>query len=118
MRLSLRRYAVHLRRARYRSQILREASHLAQFVQAPSWRRPQCAATRRRKRARQGTISIDDGCVGAIAVTGDPNGGNLPNWPRYDATRDCYFEFGDELRVGNSWRAAQMDFLDAYFDVK
>jgi para-nitrobenzyl esterase len=27
-------------------------------------------------------------------------------------------EFGDELRVGNSWRAAQMDFLDAYFDTK
>ncbi|HLI80403.1 MAG TPA: carboxylesterase family protein, partial [Candidatus Binataceae bacterium] len=53
-----------------------------------------------------------------FAATGDPNGANLPNWPRYDANSDCYFEFGDELRVGNSWRAAQMDFLDAYFDTK
>ena len=53
-----------------------------------------------------------------FAAAGDPNGGNLPNWPRYDAARDCYFELGDELRVGNSWRTAQMDFLDAYFDTK
>jgi para-nitrobenzyl esterase len=27
-------------------------------------------------------------------------------------------ELGDELRVGNSWRAAQMAFLHAYFDAK
>jgi carboxylesterase type B len=53
-----------------------------------------------------------------FAAAGDPNGGNLLNWPRYDPARDCYFEFGDELRVSNSWRSAQMDFLDAYFDAK
>jgi para-nitrobenzyl esterase len=53
-----------------------------------------------------------------FAATGDPNGGNLPDWPRYHAARDNYLDFGDELRVGGSWRTSQMDFLDAFFDAK
>jgi len=53
-----------------------------------------------------------------FAASSDPNGGSLPNWPRYETARDCYFEFGDTLRVGTGWRASQMEFLDLFFDAK
>ena len=53
-----------------------------------------------------------------FGTTGDPNGGNLPAWQRYDAARDNYFEFGDELTAGSWWRASQMAFLDSFFDAR
>jgi para-nitrobenzyl esterase len=53
-----------------------------------------------------------------FAATGDPNGGNLPTWQRYDTARDNYFELGDELRAGGAWRASQMAFLDGFFDAR
>jgi carboxylesterase type B len=53
-----------------------------------------------------------------FAATGDPNGGNLPNWQRYDGARDNYFELGNELKGGSAWRASQMAFLDDFFDAR
>jgi para-nitrobenzyl esterase len=53
-----------------------------------------------------------------FAASGDPNGGSFLNWPRYNAARDCYLEFGDTLGIGSGWRASQMEFLDAFFDEK
>jgi carboxylesterase type B len=53
-----------------------------------------------------------------FAATGDPNGGQLPNWRPYDAARDNYLEFGDELKVGSGWRTSQMAFLDSFFDAR
>jgi len=53
-----------------------------------------------------------------FAATGDPNGGNLPDWQRYDAVRDNYFELSDELKAGRAWRASQMGFLDSFFDAR
>jgi len=53
-----------------------------------------------------------------FAATGDPNGGNLPTWQRYDAARDNYFELGDDLTAGSQWRASQMAFLDSFFDAR
>jgi carboxylesterase type B len=53
-----------------------------------------------------------------FAGSGDPNGGSLPNWQRYDPARDDYFEFGSELKAGSAWRASQMAFLDSYFDAR
>lgn len=32
----------------------------------------------------------------AFAATGDPNGGRLPEWPRYDATKDVIMDFGKD----------------------
>ncbi len=50
-----------------------------------------------------------------FAATGDPNGGSLPAWPVSD-TRENYLELDGTIRVGHSWREAQLDFLDEYFD--
>ena len=32
-----------------------------------------------------------------FAARGDPNGGNLPHWSRYDAASDQYLQFGDSI---------------------
>jgi carboxylesterase type B len=53
-----------------------------------------------------------------FAATGDPNGGNLPNWQGYDGARDNYFELGNELKAGSAWRLTQMAFLDSFFDAR
>jgi carboxylesterase type B len=53
-----------------------------------------------------------------FAATGDPNGGNLPNWQPYDGARDNYFELGNELKAGSAWRVTQMAFLDSFFDAR
>jgi carboxylesterase type B len=50
-----------------------------------------------------------------FAATGNPNGGRLPNWPKYDETADPYFEFGDTLRTGVGLRRTNIDFLDRFF---
>jgi para-nitrobenzyl esterase len=53
-----------------------------------------------------------------FAATGDPNGGNLPNWQPYDGACDNYFELGNELKAGSAWRVTQMAFLDSFFDAR
>lgn len=35
-----------------------------------------------------------------FAKTGNPNGPNLPKWPRYTMETDQHLEFGDTIRVG------------------
>ena len=50
-----------------------------------------------------------------FAATGDPNGGDLPQWPTYRTIDDPYLEFGDAIRTGANWRRRQMDFLDGYY---
>ncbi len=55
------------------------------------------------------------GAWARFAATGDPNGGDLPDWPAYDADGDRHFEFGEELRAGHGWRAAELDVMDRAF---
>lgn len=49
-----------------------------------------------------------------FARDGDPNGGGLPHWPRYDAITDPHLEFGDRVAAGSRWLAPRLDFLDAF----
>jgi len=53
-----------------------------------------------------------------FAATGDPNGGNLPLWPRYDAASDNYLEFGDSIIAKTGYRSGYLDFVQDYFDGK
>ncbi len=50
-----------------------------------------------------------------FATTGDPNGGDLPRWPRYDRENEPYLEFGNTtIRPGEQLLSAECDFYDAY----
>jgi carboxylesterase type B len=46
-----------------------------------------------------------------FAVTGDPNGGSLPSWPRYKSGEEGFLEFGDTVRAGSGIRP---EFCDLY----
>ncbi len=48
-----------------------------------------------------------------FAVSGDPNGGDLPAWPAYDAAGDNCLEFGDEIRLRQGFHRAACDLADA-----
>lgn len=48
-----------------------------------------------------------------FAASGDPNGGDLPAWPAYDAADDSCLEFGDEVRVRQDLHRAACDLADA-----
>lgn len=48
-----------------------------------------------------------------FAATGDPNGGDLPAWPAYDAASDACLEFGDAVRVREGLHRAACDLADA-----
>ena len=47
-----------------------------------------------------------------FARTGDPNGGELPAWPRYAAEADQWLEFGSELRTTTGVRKDKLDLFD------
>jgi para-nitrobenzyl esterase len=47
-----------------------------------------------------------------FAVTGDPNGEGLPEWPAYDAWSDNYLELGDSIRAGGHLLTDELAFLD------
>jgi para-nitrobenzyl esterase len=51
-----------------------------------------------------------------FAATGDPNGDELPSWPRYRADEDRHLEFDDTIRTGSNWRRRQMDFIEEYYE--
>jgi para-nitrobenzyl esterase len=53
-----------------------------------------------------------------FAKTGNPNGPGLPVWPRYQAAKDEYLEFGDTVEVKSHLRAAQLEALSKYFAQK
>ena len=46
-----------------------------------------------------------------FAITGDPNGGRLPSWPRYTSGKEEFLEFGDTIRAGSGIRP---EFCDIY----
>ena len=50
-----------------------------------------------------------------FASTGDPNGGELPTWPRFEAKADPYLEFGDKLVAGAEYRTPYLDFVQSFF---
>ncbi len=61
---------------------------------------------------------LSDAMMGAwvrFAQTGDPNGGELPTWPRFDANTDSYLNFGDEIKVGHAYRVPYLDFVHGFF---
>lgn len=51
-----------------------------------------------------------------FARTGDPNGGDLPNWPAYDKATDPYLEFGDVVRAGSGYRTGHLDFVQRFLE--
>ena len=49
-----------------------------------------------------------------FAQTGDPNGGELPHWPAYDAATDPYLELGDAIIVRHNYRTPYLDFVHRF----
>jgi para-nitrobenzyl esterase len=50
-----------------------------------------------------------------FAANGDPNGPDLPQWPRYDRATDPYLEFGTPIRTGQAYRKAQVDAVEPFY---
>jgi len=64
-----------------------------------------------------GESQLADTLAGAwvrFATSGDPNGGQLPKWARYDQAEEPYLEFGDEVRPGRHLLSGQCDFFEAF----
>ncbi|MDH3440280.1 MAG: carboxylesterase family protein, partial [Gammaproteobacteria bacterium] len=53
-----------------------------------------------------------------FATTGDPNGGNLPMWPRYSVESRDYLDFGDGINPGTNIEPEICDVLDRVRDAK
>lgn len=49
------------------------------------------------------------GYWGRLGATGDPNGNAAVPWPKYDAAKDSYLEFGTTIQSGEGVRTAQCD---------
>lgn len=47
-----------------------------------------------------------------FAATGDPNGGKLPTWPRYDKGTGQHMEFGEKVAPGSDLYGPALDFFD------
>jgi carboxylesterase type B len=50
-----------------------------------------------------------------FAEKGDPNGPGVPNWAAFDAGRDNYLTFGDDLAEGTRWRTEPLDFIERFY---
>ena len=48
-----------------------------------------------------------------FAATGDPNGGDLPEWPAYETETDMHLELGKTIKAGESLRKKELDVLEA-----
>jgi para-nitrobenzyl esterase len=44
-----------------------------------------------------------------FAAKGDPNGGGLPAWPRYDRKSESYLEFGEKVIPGRGLQVSQCE---------
>jgi para-nitrobenzyl esterase len=53
-----------------------------------------------------------------FAASGEPDGGNLPDWPAYDQEKEPYLEFGNTIREGQALLKGECDFFDAYYAAK
>jgi len=49
-----------------------------------------------------------------FAITGNPNGKGLANWPSYDAKTDPLMEFGDTVEVKHNVNKPGLDFFDRF----
>jgi len=49
---------------------------------------------------------------GRFAATGDPNGGELPAWPRYDLAREAYVALDAKTTTGAKLHAGECDLWD------
>ncbi|HUI63463.1 MAG TPA: carboxylesterase/lipase family protein [Bacteroidota bacterium] len=47
-----------------------------------------------------------------FAQQGNPNGGELPEWPAFSTRNDTYFEFGDRLGKGEHLMSRECDLFD------
>lgn len=47
--------------------------------------------------------------------TGDPNGADLPAWPRYEAANERYLEFGREIRSATLKPEPRLDLIRDYY---
>ena len=47
-----------------------------------------------------------------FARTGDPNGGGLATWPRYEAAADEWLEFGSDMKTTREVRKEKLDLFD------
>ncbi len=47
-----------------------------------------------------------------FAATGDPNGDELPAWPRYESGTEAYLELGDTIGAGTQLRGSELDVLE------
>ena len=50
-----------------------------------------------------------------FATTGNPNGGDLPKWPAYEAKEDALLELGDQIETVSHLHSSEIAFLDAFF---
>ena len=50
-----------------------------------------------------------------FAKTGDPNGGDLPTWPRYDGSREPCMAFDGTPRAEDGNRTLQLDMIRDYY---
>ena len=46
-----------------------------------------------------------------FARTGNPNGGNVPEWPAFTSENEAYMELGPTIRAGNHLRIPQMELV-------
>lgn len=50
-----------------------------------------------------------------FASTGDPGGGNLPEWRPYDTLAEPFMEFGNNLRAAHGYGTARLDLVRDYY---
>jgi para-nitrobenzyl esterase len=48
-----------------------------------------------------------------FAATGDPNGGDLPEWPAYEIETDMHLELGETIKAEKNFRKKELDVLEA-----